>query len=428
MVRRLRARREEIVEAIFARVREAVSDPLGAHDVEYVAGLRAAVAAAFDYSVSGIAQAEEPCRETVPDAAVAQARRAARGGVSLDRVLLRYTAGYTLLGDFVVQEAERSGLAGQRDALRGVLRVQAALLERLTGAVVEEYRRELGRIAGSPERARGELVRRLLAGARIDAAALDYDFDAWHLGVIAMGDGAARALRGAQTSLRCRLLSVARGERTVWAWLGGRRSLDARAVERALLGPWETPVKRAGSAAPRRARAAAAPGGASEGTPRSVSFALGEPAEGIEGWRATHRQARDALRVALHSTAAVTRFADVALLAPWLADPARARVLVELYLAPLERERDGGDALRGTLRAYFAAAHNVNATAAALGVDRSTVRRRVRAVEQALGCPLQSRQAGLEVALRLEELHALPERAQNGVSSVKKPSRLVQHE
>jgi DNA-binding PucR family transcriptional regulator len=113
----------------------------------------------------------------------------------------------------------------------------------------------------------------------------------------------------------------------------------------------------------------------------------------------------------------LTRYADVALLTPWLADKGGARLLIDMYLSPLDRQRDGGEVLRGTLRAYFAAAHNVKASAATLGVDRSTVRRRVRTIEEGLGCSLQARQAELEVAMRLEELLAargLHEEVANG--------------
>ena len=46
----------------------------------------------------------------VPVALLAQARLAARVGVSLDAVLRRYFAGYTLLGDFLIEEARALGL------------------------------------------------------------------------------------------------------------------------------------------------------------------------------------------------------------------------------------------------------------------------------------------------------------------------------
>ena len=78
VLERLRARRVEIERAIFARVQEiapgaaerqtfatgvageqaAVAEP-GACDAEYLAGLRAAVAAAVDFVLSGIERGQE---------------------------------------------------------------------------------------------------------------------------------------------------------------------------------------------------------------------------------------------------------------------------------------------------------------------------------------------------------------------------------
>jgi hypothetical protein len=383
LVRRLRARQLLVVDAIFARVRAAVPDPVGDRDQQYALGLRAAVAGAVEYALAGI-ECGGLRSAAPPAAAVLQAQRAARSGVTLDRVLLRYSAGGALLEDFIVEEAERSGLLGRRGALRSLLHLQTVLLERLTAAIVQEYERECRLAARSPAYRRAALIERLLGGAPAETAKLDYRLDAWHLGVIATGARVESALSAARSALGCELLSVERGEGTVWAWLGAAWSLDATALERALC---------AQRPAPSEAFTAA-----------DASFAIGECAWGVEGWRRTHRQAQDALGVALRAPRAVTRFTDVALLAPWLADPVRARTLVETYLAPLRDGRDAHGALRTTLRTYFACEQNVNATAAALGVNRGTVRRRIGVVEELLGSPLYRRRAELEVAMRLEEL------------------------
>jgi DNA-binding PucR family transcriptional regulator len=79
-----------------------------------------------------------------------------------------------------------------------------------------------------------------------------------------------------------------------------------------------------------------------------------------------------------------------------------AGILVELYLGPLASRRDG-DPLRETLRAYYAADCN----AASLGVDRQTVRRRLRKVEKLLGRKLDRCRVEMEMALRMEE-HGRP--------------------
>ena len=96
-------------------------------------------------------------------------------------------------------------------------------------------------------------------------------------------------------------------------------------------------------------------------------------------------------------------YADVALLAAIAADDLIATSLRQLYLAPLERARDGGKVARRTLRAFFEAERNVSSTAAALGVDRRTVRNRLGAIEDLLGRPLKGAEADLEIALRLDD-------------------------
>jgi DNA-binding PucR family transcriptional regulator len=74
------------------------------------------------------------------------------------------------------------------------------------------------------------------------------------------------------------------------------------------------------------------------------------------------------------------------------------------HLAPLAAERDGGEALRNTLRAYFAAARNVSSTAAALGVSRKTINNRIHTIESHVGRPISTCAAELEIALCLDQL------------------------
>jgi hypothetical protein len=374
LAERLRARRPEIEEAIIARFRDVGFDPAAGEDAEYVAGAHAAVAEAVDYGLVAIERGEE-WFGSIPPAAVSQARRAARNSVSLERVLLRYNAGHTLMEDFVMQAAEHDDFSSQRIALRDVLRTQGALLDHFTSSMVHEYQHEVERVAQSPELRRTEHVQRLLAGAPVDPGELDYDFDAQHLGVIAMGARAREAVRAFASELPRQLLSVSRSEETVWAWFGGQRSVAIADIERLLSGKAAT----------------------------GVSLAVGESGAGIDGWRLTHRQAQAAMLVGLRRPQRLTRYADVALLAAMLRDREMARSLVEIHLAPLEEQRNGAVS-RETLRAYFAAGCNAATAAAALGVNRHTVERRLHTIEEKLGRPLHTCHAELEVALRLEEL------------------------
>jgi PucR-like helix-turn-helix protein/diguanylate cyclase with GGDEF domain len=370
---RLRERSDEIEQATLARV-HAVSDPAEVDDPEYTLGLREAVGAAIEYTIAAV---EAVGRELapVPGPLLAQARAAARNGVPLDTVLRRYSAGYTLLGDFIIGEAEAGSLmAGAK--LQDVLRIVAAIFDRLVAAVSDEYTREANRHPATPTERRDERVRKLLAGEPIDTTELGYEFDAHHVGVIAVGQGARGAIQDLAATLDRRLLSIHPDEITVWAWFGCRYRFDPTELER--------PV--------------------SESLPSQVSLAIGEPGHGLAGWRLTHQQARAALPIALRRSRALVHYADVALLASILQDDLLATSLRQLYLLPLERERDGGGIARKTLRAYFAAERNASSAAAALGVNRNTVASRLRAIEMLVDRPLVSCASELEAALWLDEL------------------------
>jgi DNA-binding PucR family transcriptional regulator len=369
----LRARREEIELAALKRV-YAIADPVEVADPQYAEGLKLAVGAALDYGLTALEHSEESA-PPIPSVLLAQARLAARNRVSLDTVLRRYFAGYTLLGDFLVGEAESELQAAE---LKRLLHTQAALFDRLVVSVTEEYERERSSRQRSPEDRRVKQVQRLLAGELTDASQLAYEIEAWHVGVVAIGKGAEAALRELAARLDRSLLIVRPGEEAVWAWLGGRRAADVARLEAILC----------------------------EGSPHEVAVAIGEPGEALAGWRLTHRQAKAALPIAMRSSQALVRYADVALLASMLQDELLATTLRQRYLVPLTEERDGGEVLRETLQAYFAAGRNVSSAAAVLGVNRKTIASRLSTIEASIGRPLGSCAAELEAVLRMDELDA----------------------
>lgn len=370
---RLEARREEIEQAILTRV-YGVSDTSGIGDPEYAEGLRVAISVAVVYGIASIQHGDERV-PPVPPALLIQARTAARAGISLDTVLRRYVAGYGLLGDFLIEEAARGGVL-EEEALKGALRVQTGILDRLLAAVSEEYARETDARAAGAEARRAEQVQRLLDGELVDTSTLGYGLDGHHIGLAATGPDALDVVQAFDDALDCRSLIVPRGETIVWAWLGARRKLD----------PGELTKIAAGR---RSARA---------------SIAVGESGEGLPGWRFTHEQARAALSVASRRGDQLVRYRDVALLASMLQDDLLCTSLRELYLAPLMVERDGGAALKKTLRAYFAAERNVSSAASALGVSRRTVANRLRMIEERIDHPLNAALPHIEAALRLDEV------------------------
>jgi hypothetical protein len=315
---RLGERRAEIEGAMLARV-HAVSDPAEVKDPEYAIGLKEAVAAAIDYSLTGI-EAEDPEHAPVPERLLAQARSAARNKVPLDTVLRRYSAGYSLLDDYLIRFAEEEPLSGEE--LKRSLRSLSAVFDRLVATISAEYAGEGERRPDTAARRRAEQARRLLDGEPVDPDELRYELDAWHLAAIASGPGAASSVRDLAAALDRNLLLVEPEGEAAWLWLGGRSRLSARE----------------------------ALGLAERSLPAELSFALGEPGRGIEGWRLSHRQAKAAMSVLSRGPERRVRYADVALLASALGDDVLASSLREIYLAPLEGERDGGRCCGGPWR------------------------------------------------------------------------------
>jgi PucR C-terminal helix-turn-helix domain len=365
---RLRGRRAEIEEATFARVR-AVSDPGLVEDPEYIRGLKAAVTEGIDHALDALEARRHAHHVPVPPQLLAQARLAARSGVSLDTVLRRYSAAYTLLGDYLIEEAESAGVSAEE--LKRALHAKAAVYDRLMAAISEEHMGEHRAGWRGAAQHRLELVRMLLAGDPADTDELNYELDAWHIGAVGCGEGAEELLRDLAARLDRRLLQVAVDEQTSWAWFGGDRRSETLSIP---------------------------------DPPRDAMVALGEPGRGIAGWRFTHRQAQAAIPVARRRGEGVVRYGEVCLLASMMQDEVVVQSLRTAYLLPLSRGGGHGRTLRQTLRTYFAVGRNASSTAAALDVHRKTVNNRLRSAEELFGRPLSACAAEVEAALRLEEM------------------------
>lgn len=369
----LRQHRPEIEQAICARIHTSVPHPASREDPDYEAGLQEAITSVVGYGLDAIEKGPE-WSGSIPRAAAAQARRAARVGVNLGIIQRRYFVGHREFGEFVTQQIEHVGLLNNGEVVNHLRRTQETLLEHLAAAIEHEYNQEQESIGGSR---RSEIVQRLLSGEPVDPAELaelDYEIDAyWHLGLIASGADVEDIVRTLRGRYGRKLLCVSLNG-WVCAWLGTQEAPTAKCEH-----------------LPTIAHA-------------GVSVAVGELGRGFDGWRLTHHQARAAFAVALRRPERVAWYADGRLLAAALQNETLARSLTQKYLVPLGSQRDGGAKLRRTLRTYIDLECNATSAAHALQVGRHTVESRVHTAERLIGSTLRECLPELDVALRLEEL------------------------
>jgi len=318
--------------------------------------------------------------ERVPVDARELALVTARLRLPLGGLLRTYRIGHSLVWAEMFEQLE--GEALDAPVRRGAIESASAYLfehvDRVSAMVTEEYTAERDRFLRSREQRRTQLVRDVLDGADPDPAeatgTLDYDLRLHHVALVVSAADTEAAVRSLARQLDAphRLVVVLAGD-TAWGWLGRTREFAL---------PERLPVV------------------------ESARISFGEPAAGVAGFRTSHRQARDAHRVALRSGSREqpVRYDDVALESLVAGDEDRAAVFVARELRGIDGDDARSQRLRATLRAYFATGQNASSAAAMLGVHEHTVAYRLRTIEVALGRPVTTRRAELETALRLLEL------------------------
>jgi hypothetical protein len=236
-----------------------------------------------------------------------------------------------------------------------------------------EYTLERDRWLRSEEQKRIQVVRDLLEGKAAESGPAGYRLDGWHVALVAEGREAEASVRSLSQRLGGETL-ILTGEPAVW-W--GWARVCAPALDR----HW-----------------------ASVPVAAETWLAIGEPGQGAPGFRSSHQQAQDALAVGRRRRQSATRYHDVALEALATADLDQARAFVARELRSLAANDQRAETLRATLSAYFSASQRASSAAAVLGVHERTIGNRLRAVEDIIGRPVQTRRAELELALRIWDL------------------------
>lgn len=320
------------------------------------------------------------------------ARAQAELGIEQAALQRSYRVGLQVLwahwADWLASSTDRDGIGAAEGivALRYSTARILSWFDFVMATVDDAYARQDDTLRRSGTKARDALVREILAG---DLAAtpddlyytLRYDLTGVHVAVRLgrISDNDARNLGSvllAETGAKNVLISRMNIDQ-VMLWLGKRDSwtqteLDAVAAE----------MRRAGGRA-----------------------AIGEPAAGVDGFRAGFGDVNSIEEVRRYWTEAppVLRLSDVRLEALLINDIAAARRFVIDELGPLADDTPANERLRDTLLAWFAARSHTDA-AVRLHLHEHTVRNRLRRAEAVLGDRLADHRIELQVALRLRRL------------------------
>jgi PucR C-terminal helix-turn-helix domain/GGDEF-like domain len=323
-----------------------------------------------------------PLDAIAPSVEVLQTTRAlVRSGVSHDSVIRGYQTG-------IIYWCARWAQAVEGHCTHASLKVPTvshgttfllAWLQLITDRLTAEYRDEAERLARERSLARTVDVQQVLEDDAVDvgtmSARLGYDLGGRHLALVlerhpdahdAPLESTARAIATAITPARPLVVRI--GVDTAWCWVPVSEASELPAADAGVL------------------------------------VGQGRPASGPKGFRQTHREACDALRVAKiagHCGGTLTRYDDVDLASLCSVDTVACRAFVVDELGPLAADTARARRLRDTLQAFFEANSNFRATAARLGLHHNTVRYRIDRAEALLGRAPGARRLHLELALHL---------------------------
>jgi DNA-binding PucR family transcriptional regulator len=373
----------DVAKALTVRILEEEPD-IGA-DAALVDSLNASVLDNVSTVLRVFQVRPDPGTVRAPAAAVDFARRLAQHGVPISALLRTYRLGQAVFQQAVLAEIARADVdsATVAAAAEELSTVAFAYVDRISEEVVAAYQQERDDWMRNRTAARSARVMSLLGNTVGDLVevekTLNYRLDGAHVALVVWSTTTVPAvdrLERAVSQIAQKLagprapLSVVRDESTVWAWLP-------------------------------RTNVAPVPLTAPEG--EGVRIAVGDPAAGADGFRRSHRQARQAQLVALTADVAVQRavttWADVGSIALMCADRLALADWVQDTLGGLAGQDESMTRLRETLSTFLATGGSFTSAAQLLHMHKNTVQYRVRKAEEALGRPLSARRRDVELAL-----------------------------
>lgn len=320
------------------------------------------------------------------------ARRLAQQGVPITALLRAYRIGQAVFQQRVIariaaQDVTAEQVAGATMALSSLV---FSFIDRVSEQVVAAYVLERDTWMRHRNAMRLARVQALLDGRSCDTEELDtvigFSSARPMVGVVvwcgretAEPDRLGRLERHLDRLASClgtgprSALSVAPDDSTLWAWI------PCRAVDLASV----------------TARMDDAPGG--------VRATVGDPGAGLDGFRVSHRQARQAQTIALaagpgHALPLLTssQLGPLALVSAEVRD---LRTWVGSVLGGLAADDENCARMRETVWSYLSSGSSLNTAAAELHLHKNTIQYRIRKAEETRGRPISEGRIDVEVAL-----------------------------
>jgi PucR C-terminal helix-turn-helix domain/GGDEF-like domain len=322
---------------------------------------------------------------TVPHEALNYLRGIVRRGLPLAVLLRSYRLGHAWLWEHWwealnerVDDADELA-AGQDESSSFMF----AYVDRISGALVEEFGTERERMLRSAQQLRADTVRAILAGDPIDTEVasrrLGYELRRHHVAMrVSSGGSELEGLERAVGEAAAKLaggepLMIASGAARFDVWCGSFDRLATEALE-------------------------------SYEPPPGVLVAFGRPGEGVAGFSSSHEEAKQAARIGAlvgDTKASVTSYARVEFVSLLASDLARARAFVASQLGPLGIIGGTTERLRETVLAFLVSGGSPTRVAEELFVHKNTVTERIKRAEAILGHQVNERPVELEAALTL---------------------------
>lgn len=390
---RLGERLDEVVETLRADLLESIPQLRGdaaLHEM-LVGSIRDNVAAGVQIYAGEL----DVAAASAPPRALEYARILAQRGVSSNALARSYRLSQRTLMNWAYRqfEEENADPTASFEAYRVLGEQNARYVDTVSEQVLAEYQAERGRWLAHDRTVRSDVLDRLLEGKLVDPmeaeSVLAYRLRQFHLAAVITAERSGAAADVGVLESAAHHLAPAAGHAgaplfwqrdsvTAWVWLPMGRAESAVDLERmvAALDDARLPVR----------------------------VAVGGTSAGLPGFRASHHEALQALRVAAVAGGRAGRVVsyadpDVRVAALLAVDPEGTRRLVGRSLGRLADNTDVGRRLRETVRVFLDTQGSHIATAERLHLHKNTVKYRIAQATAERGRPLHADRLDLELAL-----------------------------